>query len=202
MSKNVLFWGRCLACLAVYGLVLGRFAFAPHVALGDSDNPPPPAVPGNPGLPSNTKGPCTDPHTWTSSGVGNGICGRCGNMVFTYTGGSCAGTSNSGCPDCRNYVLSPAVFTWPFTSVPVGSLEYACCLSAYVACLGADGILSGGICGPACTVGGVFTLGASCIACIAGASLGAAACTCMYDECKEDCVGGSVTTAGTAGACY
>lgn len=201
MIERVLSFGRCLVPLLVLSFVMGGVALPARIALaGDTDGPSGPPTVTNPGCPNDSHGPCTDPHTYTGGGVGNGICGRCGNKVYTYTGGSCSGT-NGGDPDCRNYTV-PATATYNFVSTPVGSLTYAACLAVYVACLTADGALAAGVCGGACIVGGVFTLGASCVACLAAAGAGAAACTCAYDECKEDCNYTGVTWAGSASACF
>jgi len=157
-------------------------------------------VPENPGGDNNACGPCNDPHNYTSSGVGNGICGRCGDKTYTYEGGSCQGTDNVdefNCLDTSYYTT----YTANYESTPVGSLMFAVCLAALAACVIADGACFT-LCGGVCFVSGVFTLGASCLACLGACGAGGVACICAYDECKENCdyvppmTHGTGTTAG------
>jgi len=194
-------WGFLFSLVAICLYLLHPMMIGVARA-GDTDGPSGYSSSRPPNTDNNAKGPCNDPHSYTGSGTGNGYCGRCGDITWTYSGGACQGTSSASCPDCLNTQV-PATIVDTYISTPVGSIMYAVCFAGYGLCLATDGILDAAVCGSACIVGGVFTLGASCIACIAGAGAIAAGCTCAYDECKEDCnYDHSDPGAGNAAACF
>jgi len=174
-------------------------------ARADTDGPGPPTTDWSQ-CQLNAWGPCTDPKKWTQTGgIGNGLCGRCGNKTFARSTGTCTGAapamSRSGddasepgepgepiplpAPNCKNCICS-AHCTYFFTSTPVGALEFAGCLVATAAMLMGD-VACGIACGGVCIVSGVFTLGASCVACLAGCGAAGTAIICFYNECVEDC---------------
>jgi hypothetical protein len=190
--------GFCMCCLSMLLYLAQPMMLS--VAVADT-NGPPGYTPTPPGYDCDKHGPCTDPHTYTGSGIGNGYCGRCGNKVWTYSGGTCQGT-DPGDFNCyeANY---PTTITDFFVSTPVGTLAFVACFAGYALCLGGCGILDAGVCGSVCVGTGGFTLGASCIACIAalGGACGAA-CTCAYDECKESCDYTSSSQAGSTTGCW
>lgn len=197
-------WIVLVAIVCVVANLLPGYAWV-SIALADTDGPGMPNGGPRPGN-NDAKGPCTDPGTATSSGIGNGYCGRCGNLTWTYTGGSCAGTSQAEANDC-NDCNTPTTFVQNFVSTPVGSLTYAACFAAGVACMTVSGILDiigGSVCAGVC-VGSWWTWGASCWACITGeaalVSTGAAVCACTYEECIEDCDYTTTDTFGSTAAC-
>ena len=136
----------------------------------------------------NACGPCTDTNTWTygaGPNIGNGVCGRCSNINYQRSTGSCQGT-DPGTFNCRSGSCDSHA-TDRFASTPVGSLAYAGCIAAAIA----GGILAElallPACAAACTVGGVVTLGASCVACIAAQAGTGTALACGLAECIENC---------------
>lgn len=197
-----------------------------NAAYADTDGPGPPVTDWSGCGPANAYGPCTDPQKWTHvSGVGNGLCGRCGDKTFSRSTGTCTGAmqhqqsdgGDSGVPgepgepseydnpvpvplfDCKNCICS-ASCTYYFKSTPVGALEFAGCVAATAAMLAAD-VACGIACGGVCIVSGVFTLGASCVACLAGCGAAGAAIICFYNECVEDCNYTGYAFAGSVPCC-
>ena len=137
---------------------------------------------------ANACGPCTDTNTWTyglGPNIGNGVCGRCSDINYQRSTGTCQGT-DPGTYNCKSGSCNSHA-TDRFASTPVGSLAYAGCIAAAIA----GGILAELVlipaCAGACTVGAVFTLGASCVACIAAQVTTATAVSCALAECIENC---------------
>ena len=91
---------------------------------------------------NDAKGPCTDTGRYTSTGIGNGACGRCGPRVFTYAGGSCSGTSNSSSNDCNGCTTRWSTVTYNYAPTPVGSIAFAGCSVNFAACLSAAGVIA------------------------------------------------------------
>ena len=165
-------------------LVIG--AIFPELCFADTDGP------GNPGptrilFANNACGPCTDTNTWAAAGpnVGNGLCGRCGNKVFTRSTGSCQGTDR-GPLNCKNGTCKGTA-TYTFTSTPVGSLAFAGCVSLAIAKGIALELVSIPVCTAACTVSATFTLGWSCVKCIAANVTVTTAVACKFADCIENC---------------
>ena len=137
---------------------------------------------------NNACGPCTDTNTWSPGpgpNIGNGVCGRCSNKNWKRSSGSCQGT-DPGAFNCKaGKCKSTATDT--FTSPPVGGFTYAGCIAAaIVGGIAAEiGVLAA--CAAACTVAGVFTLGASCVACIAANVTAASIAACALSDCIENC---------------
>jgi len=143
-------------------------------------------------------GPCTDPHTGSWSGVGNGWCGRCGDRTYTFSSGSCADTDSSACTDSTK----AATYTVPYDSEPVGTIAYVLCVAARVVCLAALVAGDAIVCTPVCYTAGVWTGGTACYACITGvAAAGFMACDCGFDECKEWCTSGTPYYSGSVPTC-
>jgi hypothetical protein len=137
---------------------------------------------------ANACGPCTDTNTWTlgvGPNIGNGACGRCGNINYQRSTGTCQGT-DPGTFNCKQGNCDSHA-TDRFASTPVGSLGYAGCVAAAIA----GGILAELVllpaCAGACTVGAVVTIGASCVACIAAQAGTGTAVACGLAECIENC---------------
>jgi len=199
------FIGRRLIAVIAAASVLSN-CFCPCLLVVDAraDTNGPGAPGGFAGCPghNDAKGPCSDPNDYYSSGIGNGICGRCGDITYDYIGGSCTWQDNVDHNNCNDCTVSPKTFVRNYESTPVGSVAYAICMAAYVACLGAAGVLDAAVCGSVCVVSGVFTWSASCIACIA--ALGSAtvtACDCAFAECQENCDYVGTDTSGSTSAC-
>lgn len=170
-------------------------------AFADSSGPGAPGVSPCGGTP-NAKGPCTDPHIFTSSGVGNGACGRCGDVSYSYTGGACAGTHPIEGNNCTNCTRDPKVVTRQYLSTPVGSLMYAGCLATVTLCVGGASTVTALGCGAVCYTAGVWTGGSACYFCLGGAGgASSAACCCGFDECKENCDYIHTTTSGFTSGC-
>jgi len=156
-------------------------------------------TPVNPNCPNDKNGPCTDPHQYTGNGIGNGLCGRCGNIVWTYTGGTCQGT-DPGPPNCFECSYAQTITDF-YVSTPVGALMFAVCCAATAAMLVADGVCFI-LCGGVCLTAGVWTGGTACWLCLAGCGAGGVAIICFYDECVEDCDYVNTGRAGTATGCW
>lgn len=177
-------------------------------ATADTDGPGEPGAFG--GCPGNDDaiGPCSDPNDYTSSGVGNGLCGRCGDMTYSYIGGSCTGQDQVEQNNCNDCTLSPKTFVRNYESTPVGSLEYAAQYAVWIACVATSGavdIALGAACVGVCGTAGIATWGAACWACIVGESAtvaaGLAVCECAFDEFAEDCDYVGTDTFGSTSAC-
>jgi hypothetical protein len=173
--------------------------FLQFIVHGDTNGPSIPSLPSC-SFPPNAKGPCNDPHYFRQTGVGNGYCGRCGDVTYSYVGGSCLGTHPTATYNCVDCIWIKDI-TYSFVSTPVGHLMYAACLTAYIACLGGDAAFVTYGCGSVCIVSGVPTLGTSCIACIAASGVIGASCTCILGECAENCDYIGTTYTGTSSIC-
>lgn len=156
------------------------------------------------GDPNDECGPCTagTDKNYTKNGIGNGFCGRCQTVTWTANGGTCTGqTGSSGSFNCHESSTAAVhVDTW--TSTPVGSVWYAGCTAVSIAALTGLGAFDVAVCGPACVVGGVVTLGATCWGCIAGNVAAATGISCTFDDCIEDCTLTSHTNTGTTTMCW
>ena len=170
----------------------------PRFVWADTDGPSG-WVPANPGCDYDKRGPCTDPHTYTPVGIGNGLCGRCGDIVWTYSGGYCQGT-DSGDPNCFEWGY-PQTITDSYVSTPVGTLVFVACLAATTVLLVADGVCFA-LCGGVCITTGVWTGGATCWACLVGCGAVGTFIICFYNECVENCDFMTSTNAGSATGCW
>lgn len=137
---------------------------------------------------ANACGPCTDTNTWTlgaGPNIGNGVCGRCGNINYQRSTGTCQGT-DPGTFNCKQGNCDSHA-TDRFASTPVGSLAYAGCIAAGIA----GGVLAELVlitaCTGTCVVGGIPTLGAGCVACVAAHVTAATVAACAMSECLENC---------------
>lgn len=179
--------------VAVSLLILSVGIFA------DTSGPGSPTFNGCPGSP-NAKGPCTDPHTYKAAGTGNGWCGRCSSISYSYDGGVCLGTHPIGDDNCTNCTVTPKVTNRVYQSTPVGALMFAGCFTELALC-GAGDAAIGVACGGVCYTLGVFTGGVSCYLCIAGTGLVGAACVCTFEECAETCEYITTEGFGSTSAC-
>jgi hypothetical protein len=189
-----------LESFLVGGSVLFLFTIVGGVCLvfADTNGPGAPAAPVCSEWLGDT-GPCTDPRSYSGSGVGNGSCGRCGNVTYTYKGGACLGTYPTSVRNCAMCVTDLDV-TRIYSSTPVGTLMFLACYTAASTCYVADAGIAMA-CGPACYVAGTLTLGTSCLACLAAAGGVGAACGCVYSECVETCAYTGTSKTGSVLAC-
>jgi len=149
-----------------------------------------------PGAPSTTFpfaanqcGPCSDTNTWglaVAPNIGNGACGRCGDINWQRSTGSCAGT-DPGPFNCKAGNCN-SLATDRYISTPVGGLVYAGCVAAALA----GGIIAELIlipqCHQACIVAGnVFVLSAPCARCIAAQAGMVTTASCTFADCIENC---------------
>ena len=186
-------WQKAISALTCLCLVANLVG--PNALLADSSGPSSPGAAicsgGN-----NSRGPCTDPGTFTSVGIGNGSGGMCGNIVWIYSGGTCAGTDNFSGNNCNECTITPKMITYTYTSTPVGALAMAGCK----AMLNGAFPIRSSACAAACTTNGVLSSTPECLECIEGESDLGAVIVEAYRECIEDCsctgfVPGGVTTA-------
>jgi len=136
----------------------------------------------------NQCGPCSDTNTWqygVGPNIGNGVCGRCSDINWQRSSGACAGT-DPGTFNCKAGTCNGHA-TDRYVSTPVGSLAYAGCVAAAIVGGIAAELVLIPACAGACTVGAVFTLTASCAACIAAQVGTATAASCAFAECIETC---------------
>lgn len=184
MKKRLFSWGLLGMSLALPSLVFDLPRFLPVVMAQDSDSSCPAPFVANPGGVNNW-GPCTDPHTYNGVGIGNGQCGRCGNVTWTYAGGIC--TANPACGPFNCLQTSyPGTITDAYVSTPVTGAAFAACVAATTALFIATAGLTA-LCGAACIVSGAFHLGAGCLACLTAAGAAGTAIACYYNECSENC---------------
>ncbi|KPK62192.1 hypothetical protein AMJ83_11490 [candidate division WOR_3 bacterium SM23_42] len=141
-------------------------------------------------------GPCTDPHTGSWSGIGNGWCGRCGDRTYTFSSGSCANTDTSECTDYNK----AATYTVPYDSEPVGSVAFAACVVALIAG-GAAGLAALIAAFPVCASACAATVGVACVWCLIGAGAISAAVGCAFAECIEWCTSGTPYYSGSVASC-
>lgn len=170
--------------------------------------------PSNPGI-CDEHGPCTDDHDFSSSGNGNGWCGKCGPKYYTYNGGSCAGTDYGGY-NCYDWNVN-SLITQYYYSTAASTAEMIACGIAGVACYTAGDIstiISAIGCWGSCATSWSGLTSAACAACLM-ANIGAdvligielgelknVICECLTAECMENCDYSSSSQSGSVSACY
>jgi len=183
-----------LFALAIVGLIFPTSL----VVFADLSGPGTPSQTGCP-YAANRKGPCTDPCTYSSHGAGNGLCGTCGNITYSYAGGSCTGTSSNPENNCA-HCTRPKDTTRIYESEAAGYVWLAGCLTAAGVCAVADNAAYAA-CVEICWKTGVFTGGQSCWWCLSGVGAGGAACICAYNECVEECKYTGTVHTGETSSC-
>lgn len=140
--------------------------------------------------------PCSDPHTGSWSGVGNGWCGRCGDRTYTFSSGSCASTGTPGCTDS----FKSATYTVPYDSEPVGSIAFAACVAMLIVG-GAAGLAAIIAAAPGCATACAATVGVACVLCLIAAGAVGAGVGCAFAECIEWCTSGTPYYSGSVPTC-
>ena len=127
-----------------------------------------------------------------SLGAGDGWCGTCENIITTWTIGDCGGNDGGGCTSAEYYTVIEDVYVCNSSTagnIAAIALSVGCSAGTF------------GACAAVCIVGGTFTLGAACLACIAGAGVGLTGCGCAVAELYCPCAYSHTNDSNPATGC-